>query len=287
MGMMGGPGPIRSSLTANPVTPGSEPFSLQNPQMLKATFGARGLREFFARSGSMVAYQGAALFDGQWEGWAGMWSHMFGDGEDLNLMKVSGSGTVFLAYQAQDIFIIDLDGRDGLTIDGDNVLAYDPGLSWDVVRIEGYVTMPGVRGYQIEFTGRGQVALCTTGAPLVMRVTPQNYYYADADAVVGWSTSLNVSMQAGVTSTNAWKPRGNTGEGWQMQFVGDGYVIVQPSELLPPYHAMLGGAEANAFGWGQRGFENREVGGMGNPQGPGRGMMGGMLGQAARDFWNS
>ena len=36
----------------------------------------------------------------------------------------------------------------------------------------------------------------TSGQPLMMRVTPDKYVNADADAVVAWSTSLRVQMQA-------------------------------------------------------------------------------------------
>ncbi|OHV40593.1 MULTISPECIES: AIM24 family protein [Pseudofrankia] len=291
MGGMPGGNPsagIRSSLLDNPEVASGERFTLQNGKMLKATLGAQGMREFFARAGSMVAYQGAAQFDGQWEGWAGHFSHLFGDGEGLHLMKVSGAGSVFLAYQAQDIFLLDLDGRDGVTIDGRNVLAFDMSLNWNIVRIQSDVGIAGVGSYQVELTGSGKVALCTTGAPLVMRVTPQNYYFADADAVVGWSSGLQVSMEAAVTSSSAWKPRGNTGESWQMSFAGDGYAIIQPSELLPPYQALSGGGAAGLFGVGQGGFAGNRLGGQGNPHGSGQpghlqggfgGALGGLFGQ--------
>ncbi|WP_279580092.1 AIM24 family protein [Fodinicola feengrottensis] len=150
-------------------------------------------------------------------------------------MKCHGSGTVYLANQAQDVHILNLTG-DGFTVDGKNVLAFAPELDWDIVRIDtGGPQIAGAGGFNIEMTGTGQVAVTTTGAPLVMKVTSQNYYFADADAVIGWSSSLQVSMQAAVTTSSVWKPRGNTGESWQMQFAGEGYVVVQPCELLPPY----------------------------------------------------
>src|SRR4029434_2665615 len=120
---------ISSSLMNNPEVDTREPFALQNSKMLKATLGTNsGMREFLARKGAMVAYQGGVTFDGQWEGWGGMFRSLFSGGEGLHLMKVSGSGTVFLANQAQDIHLLDLDG-DGLTVDGNNVLAFDESLS--------------------------------------------------------------------------------------------------------------------------------------------------------------
>ncbi|CAJ63117.1 MULTISPECIES: AIM24 family protein [Frankia] len=277
----GGPaGGIRSSLLDNPERPSDEPFSLQNSKMLRATLGARGMREFYARKGAMVAYQGAANFDAHWEGWGGQFRSFFSGGEGLNLMQVSGSGSVFLANQAQDIHILDLAG-DGLTVDGKNVLAFNSDLNWDLVRVDSQVGIAGVGSYQVELRGNGKVAVCTSGAPLVMHVTHQNYYFADADAVVGWSTNLQVSMQAAVTSSAVWRPRGNTGESWQMQFSGEGFVIVQPCELLPPYNALAGAGAAGHFGLGQGGFAGNQLGGhhgQGGQGGPGGGFGGGGLG---------
>ncbi len=274
----GPPGGIRSSLLDNPERPSEEPFSLQNGKMLRATLG-RGMREFYARKGAMVAYQGGVNFDGHWEGWGSQFRSFFSGGEGLNLMQVSGSGAVFLANQAQDIHILDLVGGDGLTVDGKNVLAFNSDLNWDLVRVDTQVGIAGVGSYQVELRGSGRVVVCTSGAPLVMRVTHQNYYFADADAVVGWSSSLQVSMQAAVTSSSVWKPRGNTGESWQMQFSGDGYVIVQPCELLPPYNALAGAGAAGHFGLGGQGFGGNQLGGHGgNQQGGGLGGLGGFGG---------
>ncbi|WP_250287394.1 MULTISPECIES: AIM24 family protein [unclassified Frankia] len=269
-GPPGGPaGGIRGSLLGNPEVQSQERFTLQNGKMLKATLGAEGMREFYARKGAMVAYQGGATFDAHWEGWGRQFRSLFQGGEGLNLMKVSGGGTVFLAYQAQDVHILDLRG-DGLSVDGKNVLAFDAGLHWDVVRIDSQVSIAGAGSYQVELSGNGKVAVVTSGAPLVMHVTPQNYYFADADAVVGWSSSLQVSMQAAVTSSSVWRPRGNTGESWQMQFSGDGYVIVQPCELLPPYNALANAGLAGHFGLGEAGFAGNQLQGhRGGPPGHG------------------
>jgi uncharacterized protein (AIM24 family) len=254
-GMPGQGGMMGSSLLANAEVQTNAKFALQNGKMLKATLGQQsGMREFFARKGAMVAYQGQANFDSQYQSWGQHVARMF-TGEGLNLMKVTGSGTVFLANQAQDIHLIELTG-DGLTIDGKNVLAFETSLRWNIVRIDTQQQIAGVGNYQVELTGRGMVAVTTTGAPLVMRVDPSKYCFADADAVIGWSTNLAVQMNAQVTSSSVWRPRGNTGESWEMQFSGEGVVIVQPAELLPPYNAMGSNPSlANRFGMGQGGMQ--------------------------------
>jgi uncharacterized protein (AIM24 family) len=251
----------QSSLLANTEVQGTDRFVLQNGKMLKANLGpSSGMTEFFARKGAMIAYQGGVNFDGHYQGWGSHIARRI-TGEGLNLMKVSGSGSVFLANQASDVHILDLTG-DGITVDGQNVLAFESSLRWDIVRIDSQVQVAGAGSYNIELTGNGKAAITTNGAPLVMRVNPQNYYFADADAVIAWSSNLQVSMQAAVTSSSVWRPRGNTGESWQMQFAGDGLVVVQPSELLPPYNALAGTDLAGRFGLGgQAGFGANPFGG--------------------------
>ncbi len=253
----------QSSLLANQEVAGTDRFVLQNGKMLKATLGqATGMTEFFARKGAMIAYQGGVNFDAQYQGWGSHIARHF-TGEGLNLMKVSGSGTVFLANQAQDIHVLELTG-DALTVDGNNLLAFETSLRWDIVRIDSQVQIAGAGSYNIELNGRGKCAVTTTGAPLVMKVTPNNYYFADADAVIAWTSNLQVSMQAAVTSSSVWRPRGNTGESWQMQFSGEGLVVVQPAELVPPYDALAGTSLAGRFGVGQGGMAgNNPFGGMG------------------------
>jgi uncharacterized protein (AIM24 family) len=255
-GMPGAPGGgmMGSTLLGNQERQSNEKFSLQNGKMLRAVLGqASGMREFYARKGAMIAYQGQANFDSQYQSWGAHVARRL-TGEGLNLMKVTGNGTVYLANQAQDIHILDLTG-DGLTVDGKNVLAFEHGLRWDIVRIDSQVAVAGAGAYNVELRGNGKVAVTTTGAPLVMHVNAQNYYFADADAVIAWTSSLQVQMQAAVTSSSVWRPRGNTGESWQMQFSGEGFVVVQPAELLPPYNAM--GANPTLqqrFGVGQGGM---------------------------------
>ena len=141
---------FQSTLTAGAEVQTGEKFALQNGKMLKATLGsASGMREFYARAGAMVAYQGGVNFDGHWQGWGARFRQLFSQGEGLNLMKVSGSGTVYLANQAQDVHILDLTG-DGLSIDGKNVLAFEESLRWDIVRVDSQVQIAGAGNYQVE-----------------------------------------------------------------------------------------------------------------------------------------
>ncbi len=242
-GAPGSDGFGRDTLFGNMPVESDDAFALQNGKMLKVTLGQKsGMNELFAKSGSMIAYQGGVTFDGNSRSWAQQQVSRMTQ-QALPLMKVSGAGTVYFANQAQDLFILELKG-DSFTVDKDNLLAFSPGLRWDVVRVDAGQQIGGMDAFNIELSGNGRFVACSQGAPLVMNVDTTNYYFADADAVLGWSSNLAVSMQAAVTSSSVWKPRGNTGESWQMNFSGEGQVIVQPAEMLPPYMAL----QTNAAG---------------------------------------
>jgi uncharacterized protein (AIM24 family) len=221
---------VQGDIFGNPEVPGDRPFVNQNSKMLKATIGPYG--EVLAKQGAMVAYQGQIDFDYELQS-LGQAQRLILTGERLSLMRCSGQGELFLAEAARDIHVLELEG-DGICVDGSNLLAMDSGLHWDVVRVAGAVGVPGAGKAQININGRGPVAILTSGHPLVLRVTPGGYTFCDADAVIAWSTALRVSTQAAVTTSSAMSLRADSGEGWQMQFQGDGWVVVQPAELAPP-----------------------------------------------------
>ncbi|MCP6756085.1 AIM24 family protein, partial [Klebsiella pneumoniae] len=63
-------------------------------------------------------------------------------GEGQSLMKIEGSGEVFLADLAQDIQLLKLD-NEAITANGANVLAFEDGIDWDIKRVEGASGMLG------------------------------------------------------------------------------------------------------------------------------------------------
>jgi uncharacterized protein (AIM24 family) len=76
---------------------------------------------------------------------------------------------------------------------------------------------------------------------------------------VAWSSSLRVQMQAQTSSSSVFRRRGNTGEGWELNFVGQGHVLVQPSELMPPQNMPLSGLRAQ-YGAGPQGSRAQNQG---------------------------
>ncbi|MFK8910003.1 AIM24 family protein [Streptomyces sp. YS-3] len=233
-----------------------ERYSAQNAQLLRVVL--TGHDDILARKGSMVAYQGLMEFDGEYQSRGHQNAHAR-TGEGLDLMRVSGQGTVYLANLAQYVHVVDVD-RDGLTVDSGYVLAMDSSLHYEVVAVDSQYGISGTGKFQLNITGTGKVVLMTSGQPLMLQVTPDKYVNADADAIVAWSTSLRVQMQAQTHSTGVWRRRGNTGEGWELSFLGQGFALVQPSEVLPPQNAVIGQGLRAQYGMGQQGAHAQNQG---------------------------
>lgn len=247
---------MQSSLFGYSEVQSGERFALQNPQLLRVALN--GNEDLLARKGSMVAYQGLIEFDGEYQSHEQRQARAY-TGEGLELMRCSGQGSVFLANLAQHIHIMEVDAE-GLTVDSAYVLALDSHLHWEVIAVDSQFGISGSGAYNLNITGSGKVALMTSGTPLMMRVTPETYVNADADAVVAWSSSLRVQMQAQTSSSGVWRRRGNTGEGWELSFLGSGFALVQPSELLPPQNALIGQGMAAQYGMGQQGARGQNQG---------------------------
>ncbi|PRH79790.1 AIM24 family protein [Streptomyces solincola] len=224
-------------------------YAVQNPQLLRVAL--TGHDDVLARKGAMVAYQGLVDFDGEVQT-GGQRRARARTGEGLDLMRCSGQGTVYLANLAQYIHLVDVD-QDGLTVDSAYVLALDSTLHTEVIAVDSQYGISGSGKYQLNISGRGQVALMTSGQPLMMRVTPETYVNVDADAIVAWSSALRVQMQAQTHSSSVRRRRGSTGEGWELSFMGQGFALVQPSEVMPPQAADIGQGLRAQYGAGQHG----------------------------------
>jgi uncharacterized protein (AIM24 family) len=195
-------------------------FTLQNPRMLRVALNG----EVMARQGAMIAYQGQVDFAYQGAGGMGKLLKKAFTSEGMSLMKVTGQGDVFFADDASEVHLVNLE-NDSLTVNGGNVLAFDSSLTWDIKRVEGASMLAG-GVFNTTFTGTGTVAITAHGTPVVLNVDAPTY--ADVQAAVAWSTSLQTSMRrtAGAGSLIG---RGS-GEAFQLVFNGQGFVIVQASE---------------------------------------------------------
>jgi len=204
----------------------SEPgLRLQNSKMLKVELNG----EIMARRGAMVGYQGQVQFQGLGAGGVGKWLKSKVTGEGVPIMKMTGRGDVFLANEAQDVHLIDLEGNDALSINGANVLAFESTLQYDIRMVQGMGILSSAGLFNCMFTGKGRIAITTHGTPVVVNVDQPTY--ADPQAAVCWSASLQTGFHRAEQLGLGTLIGRTSGEMFTMSFTGQGFVVIQPSEL--------------------------------------------------------
>ena len=139
-------------------------------------------------------------------------------GEGTTLMKMSGTGEVFLADTAQDVHLIYLE-NDAITVNGANLLAFDAGIDWDIKRVEGVSGMMGGGLFNTALNGTGWVAIISDGPPVLLN-TAEAPTFADPQAAITWSSSLQTGIKTDIKLKN-FIGRGS-GETVQMSFSGPG-----------------------------------------------------------------
>ncbi len=215
-------------------------FGLQNERMLKIALSG----EVMAKQGAAVAWQGNIEFAYKGAGAKKLMKKIV-TGEDLQLMKVSGSGDVFLADYAAEVHVIYLE-NDSITLNGDSVLAFDASLEWDIKRVKGFSGMMAQGLTNVVISGTGAVALTTIGTPVVLDPASQATF-CDPAAAVAWSSSVQTSVKKTDSMAKSMIGRGS-GELFSMGFSGQGFVIVQPSEGYP--WSMAGTSQSSNSGIG-------------------------------------
>jgi uncharacterized protein (AIM24 family) len=214
---------VQSTLGEFQETKSEQPFALQNSKLLKVSLDKVTIQ---AKAGAMVAYQGDVSFEHAGSGGLGRMMKKAVTGEGTTLMKMSGTGEVFLADTAQDVHLIYLE-NDAITVNGANLLAFDSGIDWDIKRVEGASGMMGGGLFNTALTGTGWVAIISDGPPVLLN-TGDAPTFADPQAAITWSSSLKTGIKTDIKLKN-FIGRGS-GESVQMSFSGAGWVLVQPSE---------------------------------------------------------
>jgi uncharacterized protein (AIM24 family) len=151
-------------------------------------------------------------------------------GESLRLMQAEGTGEVFLAHQAMLVHVLRLN-QDSITVNGENILAFETGIDWDVTRVKGGTAGALAGGlFNIDLRGTGLVALVSDGEPVKLDVG-EAPTFADPQAAIAWSGGVSTSLK---TEMQAKSLIGmGSGESFQLALTGQGWVLVQPSEGRP------------------------------------------------------
>jgi uncharacterized protein (AIM24 family) len=214
---------VEQALAQFKETEGGEAFRLQNSKLLKVELAGVTIQ---AKLGSMVAYQGEVRFEHAGSGGVSRMIKKAVTSEGTDLMKISGSGEVFLADMAQEIQLLKLED-DRITANGANVLAFEAGIDWDIKRVEGASGALAGGLYNVELAGTGWVALVSDGPPVLIEIDGERTF-ADPQAAITWSSGLSTSIKTDV-NLKTFIGRGS-GETLQMSFSGSGWLLIQPSE---------------------------------------------------------
>ncbi|MFD1864335.1 AIM24 family protein [Planococcus chinensis] len=200
-------------------------FELETPRILEVN-----LQDMvWAKAGSMISYTGQIKFERE-----RMLEHGVGTmfkkaltGEGTSLMKATGQGRLYLADKGKKITIFELNGE-AITVNGNDLLAFEPGIQWEIKMMR---KMAGVMAgglFNVTLQGKGRVAITSHYEPLTLLVRPGETVVTDPNATVAWSGNLKPEFRTDVT-LRTFLGRGS-GESIQMEFSGEGFVIVQPYE---------------------------------------------------------
>ncbi|MDN7243079.1 AIM24 family protein [Planococcus sp. N028] len=204
-------------------------FELETPRILEVNLTDL----VWAKAGSMISYTGQIKFERE-----RMLEHGVGQmfkkaltGEGTPLMKATGRGRLYLADQGKKITIFNLN-NESITVNGNDLLAFEPSVEWDIKLMRKVAGVMAGGLFNVTLQGRGRVAITSHYEPLTLLVRPGESVITDPNATVAWSGNLTPEFRTDV-SFRTLVGRGS-GESIQMEFKGEGFVIVQPVEETEP-----------------------------------------------------
>jgi uncharacterized protein (AIM24 family) len=200
-------------------------FELESSRMLEVNLSGM----VWTKMGSMIAYDGMIKFTRE-----GMLEHGIGkllkktlSGEGVRLTKAEGNGHLYLADNGKKVTILDL-RNESIFVNGNDLLAFQDSVKWDIKMMRKITGMMAGGLFNIKLVGTGLIAITTHYDPLTLKVTPEEPVITDPNATVAWSGHLMPEFRTDV-SLKSFFGRGS-GESIQMEFKGDGFVVVQPFE---------------------------------------------------------
>jgi uncharacterized protein (AIM24 family) len=210
--------------TEHAPTETDETFQLENSYTLDVDING----SMMAKAGAMVAYTGDLSFTGQATPEGGITGFLkeATTGEGTPVMHIKGDGHVYLADHEKKVQIIRLDDDDALTVNGEDILAFESQISYEIDKIDSLAGAFAGGFTNVYLQGPGYIALTTHGDPLVFEPPVTT----DPSATVAWNkTSPSVEVNKNLSDMIGQE----SGERFQMNFDGvEGFVVVQPYEEL-------------------------------------------------------
>ncbi|MDQ0968100.1 uncharacterized protein (AIM24 family) [Flavobacterium sp. W4I14] len=201
-------------------------FELEKPAMLEVNLKNQ---KILAKAGSMVAYIGNIDFKREGllsKGLGGLLKKAI-SGEGTSLMHATGTGKLYLADECKKVKIIKLQ-NEAVFVNGNDVLALEDNIKNEIKMLKSIAGMMSGGLFQVKLSGSGYIAITTHGEPILLRVTGNQAVYTDPNATVAWSENLTPNIKTNLTF-GSFIGRGS-GESFQLEFFGEGWVLVQPYE---------------------------------------------------------
>jgi len=213
-------------VAANEPDEGGAPFQLENEKLLDVAVDGT----VTTKAGAMVAYTGDLTFRGKSSAEGGITGFLKekATGEGTPVMTVEGEGHLYLADDAKDVQVLELDADESISVNGEDVLAFDESVNYEISTIDSLSGASAGGFTNVFLEGPGHVAVTSHGTPVVL--TPP--VTTDPDATVAWSgTSPQSSVDTGLSEMIGQ----SSGEAYQLEFTGtEGFVVVQPYEEHGP-----------------------------------------------------
>lgn len=201
-------------------------FELEKPALLEVNLRNQ---KIMAKAGSMVAYIGNVDFKREGllsKGLGGLLKKAI-SGEGTSLMHASGTGKLYLADEGKKVKIIKLQ-NESVFVNGNDVLALEDTIKNEIKMLKSVAGMMSGGLFQVKLSGSGYIAITTHGEPILLRVSANQPVYTDPNATVAWSENLSPNIKTNLTF-GSFIGRGS-GESFQLEFFGEGWVLVQPYE---------------------------------------------------------
>ncbi|RNL51321.1 AIM24 family protein [Pedobacter jejuensis] len=201
-------------------------FELEKPAMLEVNLKNQ---KIMAKAGSMVAYIGNIDFKKEGllsKGLGGLLKKAI-SGEGTSLMHAAGTGKLYLADEGKKVKIIKLQ-NESIFVNGNDVLALEDNIKNEIKMLKSIAGMMSGGLFQVKLSGSGYIAITTHGEPILLKVSANQPVYTDPNATVAWSENLSPNIKTNLTF-GSFIGRGS-GESFQLEFFGEGWVLVQPYE---------------------------------------------------------
>ena len=208
-----------------------EYFQLESDRMLEVNLNG----DVWTKTGSMVAYVGQIKFEREkiLERGIGNLLKKAVTGEGARLTKALGQGRLYLADEGKTIQILRLENQ-SIYVNGNDLLAFEPTLAWDIKMMRKVAALMSGGLFNVLVQGTGLVAITSHFEPLALMVRPGQPVRTDPNATICWSGNLQPEFKTDV-SLKSFFGRGS-GESIQMEFSGEGFVVIQPYEEIAFQH---------------------------------------------------